>query len=96
MKLPNKKAAVIGVFAGLFFGVCFLQGAYQSVTDLFSLPFKFSMITSLLMLLLMTAASFWLAAPLHWKIPQTQISAISAGYRHTAGLRDRRAGKSSE
>ena len=62
MKLPNKKAAVIGVFAGLFFGVCFLQGAYQSVTDLFSLPFKFSMITSLLMLLLMTAASFWLAA----------------------------------
>ena len=51
MKLPNKKAAVIGVFAGLFFGVCFLQGAYQSVTDLFSLPFKFSMITSLLMLL---------------------------------------------
>lgn len=96
MKLPNKKAAVIGVFAGLFFGVCFLQGAYQSVTDLFSLPFKFSMITSLLMLLLMTAASFWLAAPLHWEIPQTQISAISAGYRHTAGLRDRRAGKSSE
>lgn len=62
MKLPNKKAAVIGVFAGLFFGVCFLQGAYQSVTDLFSLPFKFSMITSLLMLLLLTAASFWLAA----------------------------------
>ena len=61
VKLPSKKAAAIGIFVGLFFGICFLQGAYQAVTTLFSQPFEFSLVTHFLILLLLVAASFWLA-----------------------------------
>ncbi|MDD3192653.1 MAG: 5-bromo-4-chloroindolyl phosphate hydrolysis family protein [Oscillospiraceae bacterium] len=62
VKLPSKTASTVGIFAGLLLGVCFLQGAYQTATDILHGPFKFSMLPSLLILLLLMTGSFCFAA----------------------------------